>query len=102
MYIHPVFQYPLRSEKSTKHELRPRRPKALLFDRPVGYPRRILNLESVARFLLEKYARHFDWHIVAGLEQFSGADQMRLFAQSALVVGAVGTSMHFLRKSHGC
>ncbi|CAD7923491.1 unnamed protein product [Amoebophrya sp. A120] len=91
MYVHPLHQEPVLRALG-----RQTRPKALLFDRPGGYPRRILNLEELARFLLAKFSTVFDWHIVAGLEQFSGADQMRLFAQSSLVVGAVGTSMHFL------
>ncbi|CAD7930116.1 unnamed protein product [Amoebophrya sp. A25] len=86
-------QHPLRRY----HPLLPlSRPKALIFDRPPAYPRRILNLENVAHFLLRKFGTSFDWHVVNGLEQFSGADQMRLFAQSSLVIGATGTSMHFL------
>ena len=40
-------------------------------------------------------------YVVQGLEQFSWEDQFRLFSQSQLVIGAIGTSFHFMSLMQG-
>ena len=76
--------------------LRRRRPKALLLNRPVPYPRRIINVGQLFHFLVARYGAFFEWQLVEGLEQFDPADQMRLFAGAALIIAGMGTSLHMM------
>ncbi len=70
--------------------------KALFFDRPAPFARRFENAEQITSILLTEYGDYYDWYFVEGMEQFSFTDQFRIFAQSALAIGAIGTSFHLM------